>query len=801
MLCYWKMIQILLLDPDLVYHIRPIEHMSMFKTFLFLLLFHFIISSVDAQKFTLNGYVNEAATGENLTGATIIVENLPATGAVSNNYGFFSLSLPQGFYRIKVQFIGYEPLIVPVQLDDNFTLSIELKSAAYELGDIKVTGRQANRNVSSMDMGVVTLVPREIDEIPVIFGEQDIMKIIQLTPGVKPAGEGNSGFHVRGGGIDQNLILLDEAPVYNPSHLLGFFSVFNSEAIRQADLLKGAVPAEYGGRASSVLDIRMKEGNLKEFGATGKLGLISSSMTLEGPVVKDKSSFMLSGRRTYADMFLNLSSNADIRSSQLYFYDLNMKTNFRINAKNRVYFTGYMGRDEFNYRNNFRLDWGSIAGTFRWNHIFSKSVFSNTTLIYSKYASNITLVRDFDIQFRSVIEDLNLKQDFTYYMNSRNTMKFGFNIIDHTILPGRINLSGAFGIDPPENITERKALEGAVYISNDQQLTKKLRLYYGMRVSVFSNMGPGEFYKFNNRGELVNTISLDKPTFFHTSTGVEPRLGINYRMTQNSSWKASYTRIHQYLHLISNTTTSVPTDIWLPSSNNVKPQFSDQVSMGYFRNFFSNRYESSLEVYHKDLKNQIEYKNAAELVYNSTVESELTFGRGWAYGAEFMLKKNDGDLNGWISYTWSKTMRQFDDVNQGKPFPAQHDRTHDFSAVIMYDLINRLNLSAAWVYYTGNAVTMPSGKYQIERKTVSYYTERNGYRMPDYHRLDLSLVLHGKPRKGFESSWSLSIYNAYARENAYIIKFRNKADRPDEMEAVQVSLFKAVPSLSYRFKF
>ena len=775
--------------------------MSMLKIFLPFLLFPLFISNVDAQKFTLNGYVSDAATGENLTGAAIIVENLHATGAVTNNYGFFSLSLPEGVYKIRIQFIGYKPEIVNIEMDDNITIFTDLKKSSVELADIRVTGRQADRNISSMDMGTLKLIPKEIDDIPVIFGEQDIMKIIQLTPGVKPSGEGNSGFHVRGGSIDQNLILLDEAPVYNASHLLGFFSVFNSEALREADMLKGSVPAEYGGRASSVLDIRMKEGNRKEFGATGKLGLISSSITLEGPVKKDKSSFMLSGRRTYADMFLHLSDNPDIRNSRLYFYDLNMKTNFMINSKNRIYLSGYLGRDEFNYRNNFRLDWGSIAGTLRWNHIFSKSIFSNTTFIFSKYASNITLIRDYDIHFRSVIEDLNLKQDFTYYLNSRNTMKFGFNLIDHAILPGRINLSGAFGIDPPENITKRNALEGAVYISNDQHLTKRIRVYYGLRISVFSNIGPGDFYEFDGRGELLNTITLDKPELFNFSKGIEPRLGINYRMSEISSWKASYNRIHQYLHLISNTTTSVPTDIWLPSSNNVKPQISDQVSIGYFRNFFNNTFESSLEVYHKDLKNQIEYKNAAELVYNSTIESELTFGRGWAYGAEFMFRKNTGILNGWISYTWSKPMRQFDEVNQGKPFPAQHDRTHDFSAVVMYEIFRRLNFSAAWIYYTGNAVTMPSGKYQIERKIVSYYTERNGYRMPDYHRLDLSLVLFGKSRKGFESSWNLSVYNAYARENAYMIKFRNKTDHPGEMEAVQVSLFKAVPSLSYRFKF
>lgn len=565
--------------------------------------------------------------------------------------------------------------------------------------------------------------------------------------------------------------------------------------------MKGSVPAEYGGRASSVLDIRMKEGNLKEYGATGSLGLISSNFTVEGPLIKDKSSFMLSGRRSYADLFLNLSHNPDIRDSHLYFYDINLKTNFKLNAKNRIYLTGYIGRDDFDYRNNFGLDWGSTTGTFRWNHIFNKKLFSNTTFVYSNYSSNVTLIRDYNIHFRSVIEDLNLKQDFTYYMNSMNNIKFGFNVIDHNILPGRINLSETFAIAQPEDVPERNALEWAAYISNDQHISKRLRFYYGLRLSVFTNMGPGDFYNFNGQGELTNTINLDKAAVFHTHKGFEPRLGINYRLAPNSSVKASFNRMHQYLHLISNTTTTAPTDVWLPSSNNVKPQIADQLSMGLFNNFSNNEFETSLEVYYKDLKNQIEFKNATELVYNSTVEAELTFGRGWAYGAEFLLKRTSGRLTGWLSYTWSKTMRQFDEVNNGNPFPARHDRTHDFSAVLMYDIFQRLQFSAAWVYYTGNAVTFPSGKYRIEQKMISYYTERNGFRMPDYHRLDLSLVLHGKKRDGFESSWQLSVYNAYGRENAYIIKFRNKAANPNEMEAVKVSLFKMVPSLSYRFSF
>jgi hypothetical protein len=773
----------------------------MLKNIAIILFCIILMQNVAAQKFILSGNIRSQATGEDLTGATILLVNDPSQGAVTNQYGFYSITLPAGIHLVRFQFIGYEPVIIEIPMEQDKSLDVELKRAIYQLGDINVTGRPSDENVTSVEMGSIRMNPKEIENIPVIFGEPDLLKIIQLTAGVKPAGEGNTGFHVRGGGIDQNLILLDEAPVYNPSHLLGFFSVFNSEALKNADMMKGFIPAEYGGRASSVLDIQMKEGNLKELGVTGNLGMISSNMTLESPIIKDKGSFMISGRRTYADLFLKFSPNPDIRETHLYFYDFNLKTNFRINSKNRIYISGYLGRDDFDYKNNFRLDWGSATGTLRWNRIFSNRLFSNTTLVYSDYSHNISLVRDYNIHFRSEIKNFNLKQDFTWYINNQNTLKFGLNIIDHTILPGKINLSEAFGIPHPEDIPRRKAFEGAVYVSNEQQISERFRLYYGIRYSLFSNMGPGDFYEFDERGELINTIAVDKTSFYKTQNVPEPRLSVNFLSGNTSSVKASYTRMSQYLHLLSNTSTAVPTDIWLPSSNNVKPQISDQVSLGYFRNFSANEFETSLEVYYKDLKNQIEYRNATELVFNSTVEAELTFGRGWAYGTEMMLKRKSGRLNGWISYTWSKTMRQFDEVNNGKPFPARHDRTHDFSAVMMYDVFKRLKLSAAWVYYTGNAVTMPGGRYEIERKTVSYYTERNGFRMPDYHRLDVSLVLHGKKRDRFESSWNLSVYNVYGRENAFYIKFRNKEDNPAEMEAVQVSLFKAIPSLSYKFRF
>lgn len=765
------------------------------------ILLTFYILTNAQNRFVLNGNISDSSTGEDLAGAAITIEGNLSTGTFSNSYGFYSLSLESGKYNIRIQFVGYETKVVAIDLTENLKLNVELKKSTYEIGNVVVTGQRADRNVTSVEMGRVQLAPTQIESIPVIFGEPDILKTIQLTPGVKPAGEGNSGFYVRGGGIDQNLILLDEAPVYSASHLLGFFSVFNSEALKNASLLKGSVPAEYGGRASSVLDIQMKEGNLKDFGVTGNLGLISSNLTLEGPLVKEKSSFILSGRRTYADLFLNFSNNEDVKRTHLYFYDLNLKTNYKINNKNRIYLSGYWGRDDFGYKNEFGFDWGSITGTLRWNHIFSDRLFSNTSLIFSNYSYKIAVMQNLDLAIRSEINDINLKQDFSFYANSRNTIKFGVNVISHNILPGEVKVNEETGFIAPENISRRRAVEWAGYISNRQRIAKNFGIYYGLRLALMGSIGPGELYEFDENGELLETIEIEKGRFLKPQGGLEPRIALNYTFNNTNSVKASYNRMYQFLHLLTNTTTTTPTDLWLPSSNNVKPQIADQVSLGYFRNFKSNEYESSLEVYYKDLQNQIDYKNGADLVFNSTVESELVFGSGWAYGAELMLKRNNGRLNGWLSYTWSKTMRQFDEINGGKPFPARHDRTHDVSVVAMYDITKKLKLSATWVYYTGNAVTFPSGKYEIEGKTIGYYTERNGYRMPDYHRLDLGLVWIRKKTGGFESSWSFSVYNAYARENAYFIDFRTKEENPAETEAVQVSLFKAIPSVSYRFKF
>lgn len=773
----------------------------MLRFFAFLYTFLALCMSLAAQeKYVLSGNIKDAASGEDLIGATVTVNNLQNTGAVSNTYGFYSLTLPKGNHTVSIKFMGYETKVFNLVLDKNKMLNIELTGKNFEIGNVVVRGERADRNVSSVEMGNVKMVPRQIESIPVIFGEHDVFKTIQLTAGVKPAGEGSSGFYVRGGGIDQNLILLDEAPVYNASHLMGFFSVFNSESLKDANLMKGSIPAEFGGRASSVFDIKMKDGNLKEYGVTGSIGLISSNATVEGPIAKDKSSFIVSARRTYADMFIVFSDDEDVKNSTLYFYDLNLKTNYKINQNNRIFLSGYFGRDNFKFSDEFGFDWGNKTGTLRWNHNFSEKLFLNTSLIFSNYSYEINIYRDVDANIRSEIQDWNFKQDFTYYANANHTLKYGGNIIYHNILPGKISVLPGSIYNPLE-ITRRKAFEWAAYISNQQTISEKLKLYYGLRLALFSNIGPGEFYEFDDDGQLVETTEKTDFEFVKTQGGIEPRLGVTYILNPESSLKTSYNRIYQFLHLLSNSTTTTPTDLWLPSSNNVQPQISDQFSLGYFRNFKNNEFESSLEVYYKDLRNQIDYKNGADLVFNSTVEAELVFGRGWAYGAELTVKRNYGRFNGWMSYTWSKTMRQFDSINQGDPFPARHDRTHDFSVVGMIDISKNLKLSATWVYYTGNAVTFPSGRYEIEGQIVEYYTERNGYRMPDYHRLDLGLTWFRKKTDKFESNWNFSVYNAYARENAYYIDFRESETTPGKTEAVQFSLFKIVPSVSYKFKF
>ncbi|MFC5270232.1 TonB-dependent receptor [Adhaeribacter terreus] len=775
-----------------------------FNTGKWLFILFFLVSSFPSlaqNKYTISGYVRDSRTGEELIGASVAVKEMPATGAVTNSYGFYSLSIPEGKYTLVAQYIGYEPNQKTITLNQNQKLDFGILAQERTLQEVEITSTRKNENVVQTQMGVEKLDMREINTIPVLMGERDVIKTLQLIPGIKSAGEGNGGFYVRGGSSDQNLILLDEAPVYNASHLLGFFSVFNSDAIKNVTVYKGGMPAEYGGRLSSVLDIKMNDGNNQKLAVSGGIGLISSRLSVEAPIVKDKGSFMISARRSYADIFLKLSPDSSIRDSKLYFYDINAKANYRLNENNRLYFSGYFGKDMLGFKKLFGFDWGNATGTLRWNHLFSEKMFSNTSLIYSNYYYNVNVnagTSKFNIISR--INDLNLKQDFEYYPNSRSTVKFGLNAIHHEIVPGAITAGESSSINS-KKLPNRYSLENAVYASHDYKFTENLNLAYGLRVSSFSVLGPGTFYTNNAEGEPVDTTVHGSGKFVKTYVVPEPRVALSYILSEVHSIKASYGRNAQYLHLLSNTTAGSPTDLWLPSGTFVKQGIADQVSLGYFRNFKENHYEFSTEVYYKSLKNQIDYRDGAHLTFNENVEAELLIGAGRAYGVEFFLKKKYGKFNGWVGYTLSRSERKFDDINSGNYYPAKQDRTHDISVVGIYNLSEKWTLSSTFVYYTGNAITFPAGKYMINGRVENLYTERNAYRMPAYHRLDIGATWIRKKTEKFESSWSFSIYNAYARENAYVIQFEPSETDPSRTEAKQVALFKMVPSFSYNFKF
>ena len=764
----------------------------------FSILFIFLHPVLAASLITLSGYIRDAKTGEDLIGATISVKELSSKGTASNTYGFYSLTLPTGQYQITAQYMGYKPEIQQIDLSEARKIDFLLESHENALGEVVVTSQRKNDNITKLEMGVQKLDTKDIKNIPVLFGEKDVLKTIQLLPGIKSAGEGSSGFNVRGGAVDQNLILLDEATVYNASHLMGFFSVFNSDAIKDISVYKGNEPAEYGGRLSSALDIKMNDGNNKKISVNGGIGLISSRLTVEGPLLSDKGSFIVSARRTYADLFLKLSKDTTFNQAQLYFYDINAKANYKINSNNRVFLSGYFGKDVLGLGNTFGINWGNSTGTLRWNHLFSDRLFSNTSLIFSNYDYRINITNGIELNIISRIQDFSIKQDFEFFLGSNNTIKFGFNAIHHKIIPGVITASSTVDM---KTLTNKFAWENSFYVSHQYSFSDKFSMEYGARVSAFSSMGPGNFYTYDSLGAPVDTTYYKAGKLVKTYINIEPRVTFNYILNQQSSVKASYSRNVQNLHLISNSTSGNPTDLWIPSSNNVKPEIADQVSLGYYRNFNDNMYEFSAEVYYKYLQNQIDYKNGAELNFNENVESQILFGSGRAYGLELFLKKKYGRFNGWISYDLSRTERKFEAINNGSYYPARQDRTHDISIVGMYELSKRWILSATWVYNTGNAVTFPSGKYEIDGKTIMLYSLRNASRMPAYHRLDIGATWIVKKTPKFESSWTFSLYNTYGQENAYTITFQNNEDDPSKTEAIQTTLFRFVPSFSYNFKF
>lgn len=774
-----------------------IKHMR-FTALGLLLVFQITITS---QKYTISGNIKDAENGEDLIGASIYEKDKKDIGTISNIYGYYSLSLEKGEHTIIFNYIGYEQIELDIIIRKDIKKNIELTTNNQLLSEIEISTNSENQNITKNEMSITRVDPKNIETIPVLFGEKDILKTLQLNPGIKAAGEGNSGFYVRGGGIDQNLIILDEAPVYNSSHLLGFFSVFNSDAIKDATLYKGGIPAEFGGRGSSVLDVKMKEGNNKKLTAKGGIGLISSRLTIEAPIVKNKGSFLISGRRSYADIFAQISKDTVVNQSTLYFYDLNLKSNYQINDKNRIYLSGYFGRDNFKLSDQFSFDWGNTTFTLRWNHLFNDQLFSNTSIIYSKYSYAFN-VGDENESFgvSSSINDINIKEDFTFFLNNKNTIKFGLNAIHHTFDPGTIS-----GTNFSTNSLDNKyALEGAIYIQNEQKLSPKIGLKYGMRYSIFNYMGEGTSFEFDSDGDKINETYYNSWESIQFYNGFEPRLNLKYQINENNSIKTSFNRNYQYIHLLSNSTASSPTDTWIPCTNNIKPQIIDQIAAGYFKNLNNNMFEFSLELYYKNLQNQIDYRNGADIILNGEVESELVYGNGMAYGTELFIQKTTGKLKGWVSYCLSRTFRQFDEINNGNFFPARQDRIHDIAIVLMYKLNEKWSFSSSWVYNTGNAVTFPSGKYNMNGVTVPLYTERNGYRMPNYHRLDIGATCYLKKKKNRESSWNFSIYNAYNRENAYTITFRqteNENDNSMAREAIQTTLFKIVPSITYNFYF
>jgi outer membrane cobalamin receptor len=745
--------------------------------------------------------VRDRKTGEVLIGATVSILDQSRSGVTSNAYGFYSVTAPSGKYKLLVSFTGYTSDTLPIVLDKNLLLPITLDPAGDQLTEVVVSARKANENVTKPLMGVQKLTTSEIRNIPVLFGEKDVLKTIQLLPGIQFAGDGNSSFYVRGGAADQNLILLDEATVYNPSHLLGFFSTFNSDAIKDITVFKGGMPAVYGGRLSSVVDIKMDDGNNKDYHVGGGIGLISTRLNAEGPIVKDKGSFSISGRRTYADVFLKLSSDTSVNSNSLYFYDLNVKANYKFSEHDRVYLSGYFGRDNLGFANTFGIEYGNATGTVRWNHVFNSRLFSNTSLIYSDYSYKIRINnQNNNIDITSRIRDLDLKEDLQYFINSGSKLNFGFMVTHHTISPGIISASASSSFNSLV-LQNKYSLENGLYVSHEWSPADWLHFDYGLRVSSFVVLGPGDFYTYDEKGNATDTARYGDGQVVKTYFSLEPRFSASIQLNDASSIKFAYTRNTQVLHLLSNSTAANPTDLWIPSSNNVKPEIGDQVSTGYYRNFQENRFEFSAEVYYKWLQNQIDYKNGAQLIANENVESELLFGKGRAYGLELFLKKKTGKLTGWISYTLSRTELQINGINQDNWYPARQDRTNDISVVGIYQANRKWTFSATWVYYTGNAVTFPSGKYGVAGLTAFYYTERNGYRMPAYHRMDVAATLQGKKKKKFESSWTFSVYNLYGRENAYSIMFQNDPGDPTKTQAVQYALFRFIPSVTYNFKF
>jgi len=753
--------------------------------------------------FSISGRVSDAGSGELLIAANVYIRESGA-GAVTNSYGYYSISLLPGSYTFGVSYIGYGTFEQKINLTSNVILDIELIPNAKQLDEVVISRIKKNDNVSSLEMGTTQLPIQAIRKIPAFMGEVDVIKAIQLLPGVTSTSEGSSGFSVRGGSSDQNLILLDEATVYNASHLMGFFSVFNNDAIKDAKLYKGDIPASSGGRLSSLLDVRMKDGNSKKFSATGGIGAISSRLTLESPIIKDKTSFIIAGRRMYADIFLPLASNPDIRKNKIHFYDLNAKVNHIINENNRIFVSAYSGRDVF--KSEFAgMDYGNSTITLRWNHLFSSRLFSNLTLIHSNYDYKLGTPegRPDAFEWFSNLKDHSVKADLIYYINPENTLKFGSISTYHHFSPGTAQGIGSEAFFTKFVLPDSYALEHGVYAMSENKFGGKISVKMGVRYSLFQNFGEATVYNFDQNFNSVDSTIYKSGDFYNNYGGFEPRIGVTYLLSESLSFKSSYARTRQYLQLAQNSSAGTPLDIWFPASKNIKPQISDQVSIGVFKNFGNNTVETSIEGFYKKMQNTIDFKDHAALLLNPKLEGETRVGNSWSAGMEFLVKLNSNKINGWIAYTISKTERDIKGINNNTTYLAPYDKPHNISIVLNYPLVKNLELGLNWIYSTGNPVTFPTGRLEILGSVIPVYSKRNEYRMPDYHRLDLSLTYAKSPKPGkkWQSEWNFSVYNAYGRHNAWAINFIQDEENPEVTKAEKTYLFSFIPSITYNFKF
>jgi hypothetical protein len=766
-----------------------------------------------ARRYTISGYVKDAFTGETMIGATIAVKGI-AKGITTNQYGFYSITLAQGKYTLVVSYVGYkaQSIVLPLYADTSLTIAVSPGVATSE--EVVVTSRKRDNNVKTPQMGKVTLPIEQIKSVPQFLGEVDLLKVVQLLPGVRNAGEASAGIYVRGGGADQNLIMLDDAVVYNTGHLFGFFSIFNSDAIKNVSLIKGGMPAQYGGRLSSVLDISMKEGNNQKMQVEGGIGLIASRLSIQGPLKKNKASFILSGRRTYVDALTKpfISKSSQFYGSGYYFYDLNAKMNYQFSDKDRLYLSGYFGRDVFDFVNgkqslNVRIPWGNATGTLRWNHVFNKKLFANTTAVYNDYRFKFSASQNnFDVTLASGIRDLNLKQDFDFYPYANHKIKFGGQYTFHRFTPSVVSGRQDSVEFNPLNAQVKYAREFALYVQDNWEITPAFSINAGLRFAGFTQVGPFKRFTTDADGNRTDSIEYGKGKAVRTYNGLEPRLTLRYSINDETSIKGSVTRNLQYIHLVSNSGSTLPTDLWVPSTYLVKPQISWLYSVGLFKNFNKNTYETSVELYYKKMSNQIEYKEGYTPNTLDDTENSFVFGDGWSYGSEFFINKVKGRFTGWIGYTLSWTWRKFPDLNFGEKYPAKFDRRHDLSVVGIYELSKRWKLSGNFVFGSGNAATLPQRFYIMGGVLSQEYSRINEYRLPAYHRIDLSAIYSPKKneRRKWKSEWVFSVYNVYSRQNPYFIYYDQEGSAYNgtlKVQAKQVSIFPIIPSVTWNFKF